>query len=105
MGPGIGESWNPEVTGLSGSALEEPVWGLGGPGRCSDQVLGFTTRNTTRRRSRSDSDAAPDSDDKNSPYIYYYQKPPESGVKPNCKDSWTQTGQFLLTQQFHEQSV
>ena len=36
-----------------------------------------------------DADAAFDSDDKNSPNIYYYQKPPESGVKPNCEDSWT----------------
>jgi hypothetical protein len=36
-----------------------------------------------------DSDAAFDSDDENSPNIYYYQKPPESGVKPNCEDSWT----------------
>ena len=38
-----------------------------------------------------DSDAALDSEEKGSPNIYYYQKPPESGLKPNCKDTWTQT--------------
>ena len=37
----------------------------------------------------SNSDAAFDSDDKDSPNIYYYQKPLESSVKPNCEDSWT----------------
>ena len=74
-------------TGRSGSALEEPVWALGVPGHCSDQ-LGYYSEYYAPPQSR-DADAAFDSDDKNSPNFYYYQKPPESGVKPNCEDSWT----------------
>ena len=31
-----------------------------------------------------------DAEGKESPTFFYYQKPPESGVKPNCRDSWTQ---------------
>jgi len=38
-----------------------------------------------------DSNAALDSDDKDSPNIFYYQKPLESDLKPNCKDSWTRS--------------
>jgi len=37
-------------------------------------------------------DAAPDTENPNSPLSYYYQKPNQPDVEPDCKDAWATKG-------------
>ncbi len=39
-----------------------------------------------------DYDAAADSENTDSPTVYYYQKPARQDVMPNCKDPWAAKG-------------
>jgi hypothetical protein len=88
IGPGVGQygfpgqrafGFGPGRRGFSARRSWPPFgWGLGG----------YYSETYAPPQSR-DSDAAFDSDGEDSPNIYYYQKPAESGVKPNCADSWT----------------
>ena len=90
MGPGIG-SHRIRGRGAFGFGVGRPGLGFRRSWPLFGSGLGVYYSEYHAPSQSHDSDAALDSDDKDSPNIYYYQKPPESGLKPNCKDSWTQT--------------
>src|SRR5262245_11131056 len=92
MGRGIGghRAFHPGAVGFGfgGSSLRiRPSWPLYGWG------FGLYNSQYYAPIQSSDYDAAPNSEGMDSPPAYYYQKPPESNIKPNCQESaWAGKG-------------